>query len=298
MKFLPILLLLAAGLWMSGCANNGDLADAYGTFEAPETLISAEASGRLLHFDVNEGDVLTAGQVVGVVDTTQLVLQRAGLEAKRQAIRARTPGIVAQIDVLQEQKRVAEVEHQRLQNLFADQAATQQQLDDLTGRLSVLDRQIEQIRTQHAPLVAEIEATDAQIAQVNDLIARSTLTNPIDGTVLVTFAQPHEVVAPGKPLYKIADLSSLDLRAYVSGAQLPHLRLGQTVEVQIDESATENRTLSGEITWIAADAEFTPKIIQTKEERVNLVYALKVRVPNPDGALKIGMPGEVWVREE
>jgi len=282
-------------LWLMGCNGKDDQADAYGTFEAVETLISSEANGRLLRFEVNEGDSLIAGQIVGLVDTTQLSLRRDQLQAQRQSARSRTRGVVAQVDVLEEQKRVAEIEQARLEKLIADQAAPQKQLDDINGQIRVLNQQIQQIRTQNAPILAEVDAIDAQIAQINDQIHRSVIVNPMAGTVLVTYAKPHEMTATGKPLYKIADLSTLTLRAYISGDQLPHIRLGQSVDVQIDETRTDNRSLPGEIVSIASEAEFTPKIIQTKEERVNLVYALKVRVANPDGALKIGMPGEVWL---
>jgi HlyD family secretion protein len=293
-----VTLLLACLLttpWLAGCNGNDDRADAYGTFEAAETLISSEANGRLLRFEVDEGDSLIAGQMVGLVDTVQLALQRDQLQANRRAVQSRTRGVVAQVDVLQEQKRVAEIEQDRLEKLVADQAAPQKQLDDINGQIRVLNQQIQQIRTQNAPILAEIDAIDAQIAQIADQIRRLIIINPIAGTVLVTYAEPHEMTAHGKPLYKIADLSTLTLRAYVSGDQLPHIRLGQSVEVQIDETRTENRSLPGEIVSIASEAEFTPRIIQTKEERVNLVYAIKVRVANPDGALKIGMPGEVWL---
>lgn len=286
---------LLATLWLTGCNGNDDKADAYGTFEAAETLISSEANGRLLRFEVDEGDRLIAGQIVGLVDTTQLALRREQLQAQRQSARSRTRGVVAQVDVLEEQKRVAEIEQARLEKLIADRAAPQKQLDDINGQIRVLNQQIQQIRTQNAPILAEVSAIDAQIAQINDQIQRSVIINPLAGTVLVTYAEPHEMTATSKPLYKIADLSTLTLRAYVSGDQLPHIRLGQAVDVQIDETRTENRSLPGEIVNIASEAEFTPRIIQTKEERVNLVYAIKVRVANPDGALKIGMPGEVWL---
>jgi HlyD family secretion protein len=286
---------LLATLWLTGCTGNDDQADAYGTFEAAETLISSEANGRLLRFEVDEGDSLIAGQIVGLVDTTQLALRRDQLQAQRQAVQGRTRNVVAQVDVLEEQKRVAEIEQARLEKLVADQAAPQKQLDDIHGQIRVLNQQIQQIRTQNAPILAEVDAIDAQIAQINDQTQRSMIINPIAGTVLVTYAEPHEMTATGKPLYKMADLSTLTLRAYISGDQLPHIRLNQSVEVQVDETRTKNRLLPGEIVSIASEAEFTPRIIQTKEERVNLVYAINVRVANPNGALKIGMPGEVWL---
>ncbi len=284
-------LLLAALL--VGCGANDDAADAYGNFEATEVLVSAEANGRLVRFDVAEGAALAAGQVVGLVDTVQLALRRDQVAAQRRAVASRIAGVLAQIDVLQEQKRVAQVEQARIERLLQDQAATSKQLDDVAGQIAVLDRQILQIRTQNATILGEVEALDAQLAQIDDQVRRSAVVNPLPGTVLVTFAEAHELTAAGKPLYTVADLDTMILRAYISGAQLPHVRLGQAVSVRIDESAEAVRTLPGTVSWIAAQAEFTPKLIQTKEERVNLVYAIKVRVGNADGALKIGMPGEV-----
>ncbi len=294
---LPVNLLLPAFLlfagWLAGCRNDEAVSDAYGNFEATETLISSEATGRLLAFDVEEGQRLEAGAVVGLVDTTQLALQRAQLRASREAVRTKRQGVRAQIAVIEAQKKVALTEKARLEKLLRSEAAPRKQWDDILGQIDVLDRQIQSVRTQTATIEAELAALDAQIDQVEDRLARSRIVNPVAGTVLVTFAEPHEMTAAGKPLYKIADLDAMDLRAYVSGAQLPHLRLGRRVTVLIDENRTENRALEGEVTWIASEAEFTPKLIQTKEERVNLVYAFKVRVPNPDGVLKIGMPGEV-----
>ena len=278
---------------LTGCTGNETTSDAYGNFEATEVLIASEASGKLLAFDVDEGQTLEAGAVVGLVDTVQLALKRDQLRASRQAVRSKISGVVAQIEVLEEQKRVAQVEKGRIERLLEDRAATQKQLDDVEGQLRVLDRRIQSIRTQNGTILSEIEALEAQIAQLDDQIARSILVNPMAGTVLVSYAEPHELTAPGKPLYKLADLGTMYLRAYVSGAQLPHIRLGQAVEVLIDEDRATNRALTGEVTWIAAQAEFTPKLVQTKEERVNLVYAFKVRVANPEGRLKIGMPGEV-----
>ncbi|MEZ4702996.1 MAG: HlyD family efflux transporter periplasmic adaptor subunit [Rhodothermales bacterium] len=276
----------------SGCGQGEPLSDAYGNFRATETIISAQTAGQLLAFSADEGRVLEAGQVVGLVDTTQLSLSRAQIRASRDAVRSRIAGVLAQIDVLETQRDVALREKQRVEQLLKDQAATPKQLDDIDGQLRVLDRQIQSIRTQNATILGEMEALDAQVALIDDQIRRSVLVNPIAGTVLATYTERYEQTAPGRPLYKIANLDTLELRAYISGDQLPHIRLGQPVDVLIDEDRTSNRTLAGEIVWIASEAEFTPKMIQTKAERVNLVYAIDIRVPNPDGALKIGMPGE------
>jgi HlyD family secretion protein len=285
---------LAASLILAGCSGNAERADAYGNFEATEILVSAEATGRLVAFDVQEARLLEAGHVVGLIDTLQLALQKRQLLANRRAIRSRLPGVAAQVAVLEKQKEVAVVEKTRLDNLFKVGAATQKQLDDIGGQIDVIDRQIRQAGTQNATIRDEVSALEAQVALVDDQIQKCVIVNPVRGTVLTTFAEQHELTAYGKPLYQIADLSTLELRAYVSGEQLPHITLGQAVEVQVDETSEENRSVQGEIVWIASESEFTPKLIQTKEERVNLVYAFKVRVTNPDGTLKIGMPGEVW----
>jgi len=278
-----------------GCSNDLSTADAFGNFEATEITISSEANGKLLVFDVEEGRLLQKDERVGLVDTLQLVLQRDQFEASRRAVYSRIPGVVAQIEVLEEQKRVAEIEADRINKLLQDQAATQKQWDDINGRISVLDRQIRSIRTQNATILSELEAVDAQIAQINDVIDKCSIVNPVTGTVLVTYAEPFELTSQGRPLYKLADLETMYLRAYITGSQLPHIRLGQQVTVQIDEDEDTNRSLSGEISWISSQAEFTPNLIQTKEERVNLVYAFRVRVSNMDGSLKIGMPGEVII---
>jgi len=256
-------------------------------------LISSEAAGRIMVLDVEEGSELGAGQTIGHVDTVQLALQRDQLIANRAALQSRIDGVLAQIHVLEEQRRVATVELDRIKRLMEARAATQKQLDDIEGQISVIDRQILSTRSQNATIRREIDAVDAQIRQIEDRIRRSIIVNPVPGTVLVKLVEAYEQIGVGSPLYKIADLSSVYLRAYVSGDQLPALRLGQNVTVLVDRNRSENQSLEGQVSWIASDAEFTPKTIQTKEERVDLVYAFKVRVLNPDGLIKIGMPGEV-----
>lgn len=277
---------------LAGCSGNNHKSDAYGNFEATEIIVSAEASGKLLAFNVEEGSVLEAGAAVGYIDTVQLSLKRAQLLATRQSVSAKVASILAQIDVLKEQRRVAETDKKRLEKLFGENAATQKQLDDVNGQISVIDRQIASIETQNATILSDVKSLDAQIAQINDQIRKSVIVNPVRGTVLTKLAEPNEVMAYGKPLYKIADLQTMFLRVYISGDQLPHVVIGRKVQVLIDETKKDNQLLEGEISWISSKAEFTPKIIQTKEERVNMVYAVKIKVQN-DGRLKIGMPGEV-----
>lgn len=275
-----------------GCSGNGDRSDAYGNFESTEILISAEASGKLLRFDVEEGSTIETNTMIGYIDTVQLAFKRDQILATQQSIRSKSANILAQIGVVQEQKNVALIEKLRLEKLFKENAATQKQLDDVNGQLNVLDKQMASIESQNASVLSDIRSLESQVSQINDQIHKSIIINPVKGTVLTKFAEPFEVVAFGKPLYKIADLSIMYLRVYVSGDQLPKIKLGAKVDALIDQSKTENQKLEGEISWISSKAEFTPKIIQTKQERVNMVYAVKVRVIN-DGSLKIGMPGEI-----
>lgn len=275
-----------------GCSDN-EKSDAYGQFEATETTISSKASGELLSFVPREGEALESGQQAALVDTTLLELKRQELESQLQAVGAKIENINAEVDVQQEQLRTAEINLNRTRALVKDNAATQQQLDDIQGRVETLRKQIDALQTQKQSVRAEINATRARINQLDQQIRDSHVFNPVYGTVLTTYVEPHELVSQGQPLYQIASLDTLELRVYVSGAQLPSVKLGQEVEVFVDKNAEENRRLSGRISWIASEAEFTPKMIQTKEERVTQVYAIKVKVPNPDGILKIGMPGEV-----
>lgn len=286
------MIVLSIPLLAAACGDNNDKADGYGNFEATEITVSAEAPGKLMAFDLEEGDRLSAGQIVGYIDTTQLVLQKAQIEASRRKIAATSSSVLSQINVYRQQERSLNVDKERIMNLLKDSAATQKQLDDVTGQLSVLQRQIASVRAQNASVLAEYESLDAQRALLKDQIAKSVIRSPADGTVLIKYAEPGEVTSFGKPLFKLGKLDDMILRVYVSETQLPALRIGDNVEVKIDEP-DGMRTFPGKISWISSSAEFTPKVIQTKEERVNLVYAVKVNVKN-DGALKIGMPGEMW----
>jgi HlyD family secretion protein len=291
-----IIIYLLALLPLAACQNNEATSDAYGKFEAREVIVSAEADGKLIQFDVEEGQQLKAGELVGLIDTTLLHLQREQLRAKIRAVTGKTQDAEPQVRVLQERKQNLLREERRLKALIADKAAPAKQLDDLQGQLEVIDKEIDAIRAQsqtaNRGILSEIAPIEAQIEVVEEQIRRSYIYNPVSGTVLLQLAEPYEMTAAGKPLYTIAPLEELELRAYVSGAQLPELKLGQEVTVLVDQDAESNRSLPGTISWIADEAEFTPKTVQTKEERVNLVYAFKVKVKN-DGRLKMGMPGEV-----
>jgi HlyD family secretion protein len=274
------------------CSNNNDLSDAYGNFEADDVMVSAETTGKLLLLVAEEGSHLRAGDLAAIVDTTELVLKRNQLIAQQKVASSKTDNIHSQIEVQKQQLANLTIDKNRLEKLLKDGAATQKQLDDITGQIELVNRQISNINTQYITVRSEFEVFNAQIDQVNESIRKSRIYNPLDGVVLETFAETNEVVMFGKPLFKIADLSEMNLRIYVSGDQLSSIKRGQEVQVLIDKDKNSNAILSGKVGWISESAEFTPKIIQTKEERVNMVYAIKIRVKN-DGSLKIGMPGEV-----
>lgn len=276
------------------CSDSNGKADGYGNFEATEITISAETNGKLMQFDVKEGNTLKKGRFVGYIDTIPLALKREQLQVSKAVIRSKSKGVLSQIDVLNAKLETAMLNKTRAENLLNDNAGTQKQLDDINGDIEVLKQQILSIEIQNAPVVNEIKNVDVQIKQLDDQIEKSKIINPIDGTVLETYAEENEITAFGKPLYKIADLSSMDLRVYISETQLPEIKIGQEVTVKID-SKEGMKSYSGTISWIASEAEFTPKIIQTKEERVALVYAVKINVKN-DGRLKIGMPAEMWLK--
>jgi len=279
-------------IFLAACNTNGKKSDAYGNFEATGVTISAEASGTLMQFDLEEGDILNTDTFIGWIDTTDLSLKKQQLRAQGQAIHSKIPNLQAQIEVYSQQRKNMAHDLERIQKMFADNAATQKQVDDMTGQIDVIDKQILAVKSQEATVYSETKAIAKQLDQVSETIRKSIIVNPINGTVLTKYVNSHETTIPGKPLYKIANLDEMKLKVYVSGNQLPNVKIGQEVEVIIDKTATENRTLTGKVSWISESAEFTPKIIQTKEERVNLVYAVKILVKN-DGSLKIGMPGEV-----
>jgi len=292
MRILSFLLIV---LFLFSCNRNDKLSDAYGNFEAVTVSVSAESSGQLLSFNVDEGQDLKAGQIIGLVDTTDLLLKKLQLQAQKKSIATKMADVEGQIAVQQQQKTNLLVEKVRLTRLLKDKAATPKQLDDINGAINLVDRQISAIKTQNADIIQEQEVMERQIAQVNESLNKCHILNPLSGTVLVKYAEPGEITLPGKILYKIANLSELELKVYISGDQLPSIKIGQKVDVLVDNDKTSNRKLEGTVSWISQKAEFTPKIIQTKEERVDLVYAVKVRVPN-DGSLKIAMPGEVNFR--
>lgn len=277
----------------TSCSDE-DRADGYGNFEATEIIISSEAQGKIKYFKLQEGAKIEPGVHVALIDTTQLHLEKQQLEASKNTVASKSQGVFSQIDVLNEKLKIAEREEKRVKNLFAENAATQRQVDQAEGEVQVIREEIKNVRTRNSPIVNEMQLIDAQIAKINDLIEKSIIENPIQGTVLATYAETGEVTGFGKPLYKIADLDALTLRVYISETQLSDIELGQEVRVKIDSKKEEMKSFPGKITWISSSAEFTPKTIQTREERANLVYAVDIEVKN-DGSLKIGMPAEMWL---
>ena len=283
---IPVIFLLA-----SGCGRGVSDADAWGTFEADEVIISSETSGRIVLMNVTEGTEVAGGAVIAVTDTTMAVLQRAELDAVTAQAQARLAGIAAQDAVIRQQMDNLNVNIDRTRRMLADGAATQKQADDLTGQMEVLRRQSDANNTQRRAVAAEMQGVAAKRALLNEQIARSTIRAPFDATVIDKYASEHEITAAGKPLVKIADMNSMELKVWVSGAQLAEVKLGAGCTVRIDDGEKGFKDFTGTIKHVSDKAEFTPKIIQTKEERVTLVYAVTIEVPN-DGSIKTGMPGE------
>lgn len=273
------------------CKDKNSEADAYGNFEATEITVSAEANGKIEFLDIEEGNKIAKNKIVGVIDTTQLHLNKLQLLASIQTISSKSTNVLSQRRVLGEQLKTAKMEQNRILSMYKESASTKRQVDEIDGKVSVIQEQMKSVETQNAPIVNEVKSLEVQIKKIEDQIKKSKIENPVEGTVLTKFAEPNEITSYGKPLYKIADLSEMNLRVYFSETQLPSIKVGQEVTVSIDDKEG-TKTYKGKISWISSSAEFTPKIIQTKEERVNLVYAVKVIVKN-DGALKIGMPAEV-----
>ena len=291
-----ILGLILAALSLFSCGQDNQKADGYGNFEATEIIISAENNGKLMLFNLEEGDVLQKEQFIGYIDTIPLSLTREQLIVSKAVVSSKSKGVLSQIAVLNSKLQTANTNKTRTENLIKGNAGTQKQLDDITGEIDVIKNQIRSVEIQNAPVVNELKSIDIQVKQVEDLIQKSKIINPVNGTVLTKYAEPNEVTVFGKPLYKIADLKTMQLRVYISETQLASIKIGEVVTVKIDD-ADGMKSYNGTISWIASEAEFTPKIIQTKEERVALVYAVKIDVKN-DGSLKIGMPAELWINNE
>lgn len=278
-----------------GCGNRDDF-DATGTFEATEVTVSAEANGRILCFDVEEGDSVEAAVPVGAIDTVQLYLQKLQLERQVASARSNRPDVRKQATALREQIAQQQTERRRVENLLKDGAATTKQLDDIDAQLKILQGQLDALlSTLHNNLASIDEnssAIELQIAQIEDRLSKCRIVSPVGGTVLAKYAEAGELAAVGRPLMKVADLGQVYLRAYFTSEQLSSLRLGQQVTVTADFGGDVRIDYPGRITWIASESEFTPKSIQTRNSRANLVYAVKIAVKN-DGRLKLGLYGEV-----
>ncbi len=278
------------------CSGDQNGSDAYGNFEATEITVSSEVAGKLIDFRIEDGQIVSAKDIVGQIDTVQLYLKKLQVAAQVAAIRSKAGSVLTQLDVLRTQEQSMLREKKRVEELLKGEAATQKQLDDLNTQIDVLRRNMRRVKVQNQSVLSEIEVAKAQLLQLEDQIRRCRISNPINGVVLKKYAQTSELVMPGKALYKIANLSELELKAYVDGGQLSQIKIGQEVDVWFDNGAKTMDKLPGKISWVSSSAEFTPKIIQTKKERVNMVYAIKVKVKN-DGRLKIGMPGELrWTK--
>ena len=308
MRIIYMFMLIAVAT--TACNNSENKFDATGTFEATEVIVSSELGGRIVSLNVNEGDTISANRIVGAVDAEGIELQKEQVEASISSLNDKTADVGPQVALLQNQLAVQQSqlnnllhEQKRFENLLKQDAATAKQLDDINAQVDVVKKQMlvtqqqiavqrNAVSTQNRSILSENKPLQKRVAQLNDQLKRAEIINPINGTVLTKYAEAGELTNTGKALYKIADLRIMKLRAYVTGDQLSQIKLSQKVKVLVDDGKEKYRELSGTITWISDKAEFTPKTIQTKEERANLVYAIKINVQN-DGYLKVGMYGEV-----
>jgi HlyD family secretion protein len=303
-------ILIVITIFLFACHPKKEVYDASGSFEVDEVIVSSEAAGQILTLNVNEGDSLAAGQVVGTINADNINLQKEQVEASIQALSEKTFNVAPQIKLLQDQRAVQQsqldnlqYEKERTERLIKADAATGKQLDDLNAQIEIMRKQMQATQqqisvqksntsTSNRSILSERKPLQKRAAQLQDQLSKSKIINPANGFVITKYAEQGEVTSPGKALYKIADLSVMTLRVYITGDQLSLIKLNQRVKVLVDNGRNDYRTYSGIITWISNKAEFTPKTIQTKEERANLVYAVKIKVKN-DGYLKIGMFGEV-----
>jgi len=288
------LLILTSIILLSGCKNKTDVADAYGNFEATEVIISTETSGRIIKFDPREGSQISKGSELALIDTTMIYLQKKELLSGIQSIRTKIGTINAQNEIILQQIDNLKINIDRIQKMMKDDAATQKQLDDLTGQEAVFQKQISANNTQKISVEAELGVYGSKLATLNEQLSRSVIRSPLSGTIIEKYSEQGEIIVAGRPLAKISDLSVVKLKAYVSGDQLGKIKAGQQCIVRIDSDKKGYKSYTGTISYISEKAEFTPKVIQTKDERVSLVYAVKIEVLN-DGSLKSGMPGEMII---
>jgi HlyD family secretion protein len=296
MKYTTQALFLIPLLLFSSCQNDETMLDASGSFEAVELIVSSETTGRILELDIQEGDTVQEGSLLGKIDTLQLELKKEQLLANSEGMKSKKMDIQIQTAPLQQQIQTARKEKTRIENLLKSDAVNTKQLDDINAQLILLERQLEAQKTTlqngNKGIESELKALESQMSQLEDQINKGRIISPIGGTVLVKYAEKGELALPGKSLFKVADLNQMYLRAYITAGQLSLVKLGQSVTVLSDLGEGDYKERTGRITWISEEAEFTPKTVQTRDERANLTYAVKVAVPN-DGTLKIGMYGGI-----
>jgi HlyD family secretion protein len=285
------LLIFTTLILSAGCSSKTDMADAFGNFEATEVIVSSETNGRILKFPAEEGTLVQKGDQLALIDTSIIHLQLAEIDASMRSTRTRILSVDAQNDIITQQIKNLRINIDRIKNMLKSDAATAKQLDDLTGQEAVFLKQIEANNTQKISIAAELSVYQSKKATLTDQLRRSSVRSPLSGTIIEKYSEEGEITSAGKPLCKIADLSVMKLKVYVSGAEIGKIKTGQHCTVRIDDGKKGYRSFTGTINYISDKAEFTPKIIQTKEERVILVYAVKIDVAN-DGSLKSGMPGE------
>ena len=289
-------LVLLAVVLLTACNSNKHQADASGVFETKEIIVSAKGSGEIMYFNIEEGQTVEAFEAFGYIDTTQLYLKKMQLEINSKAIKNQFVDINKQTAALEQQIATAKTEKKRIENLLKSEAATPKQLDDINAQIATLERQLEAAKTSMQQSNSGVEDTKSgvavQIAQINDQIKNSIIQSPITGTILTKYAEAGELAVQGRPLFKVADMNTMYLRAYITASQLTELKIGQQVKVFSDMGKSDRREYQGTVTWISDKAEFTPKTIQTRDERANLVYAVKIAVKN-DGYIKKGMYGEI-----
>ena len=288
-------IIIASLVFLYSCGKSNEQYDASGTFEATEIMVSSEASGKILQFGAQEGELLQSGNEIVLIDTLQLFLKKQQLLSSINALQSRRPEVNKQIAAVQQQIATAKTEKQRAENLVKANAANQKMLDDINAQIVVLEKQLAAQKStldiSNRGISEDVATMEIQVAQLDDQLLKCRIASPINGTLLVKYAQVGELAMPGKALFKVADMESMILRAYITSDQLTQLKIGQTVKVFAD-FGEGTREYSGTISWVSGKAEFTPKTIQTKDERANLVYAVKIAVKN-DGYLKIGMYGQV-----
>ncbi len=296
MKKIILLSLIVAMITIS-CSKNDNEADAWGNFEVREVMISAQGNGQIIDFPANEGDKVQEGDIIAVIDTSVLDLKLNELRASMKAVSTKIAVINSQNGIFKQQISNAKVDLERVHKMLQDGAATQKQLDDISGKIAVLEKQIEANNSQKSSVSSELNVLESKVLQIEDQKLRSVIEAPLSGTVLSKYAEKGEITTAGKPLVKIANLDLVRLKVYVSGGQLSQVKIGNNCKVRIDKGKEDYYEYDGNIIIISDKAEFTPKIIQTKEERVSMVYAVTINVKN-DGKIKSGMPGEAIFSHE